>query len=189
MRLWLGGHCNCQRPLSSSSLISLDSFILTFTQRPSLFHLFLLRVHTILTLLLSPSLQCLPPHTFWSLHFRLSLTISLSSLLITCPHHLSIPEMWKTHFHIILTPQNGSEPLLMHHQHSAPCTTPNIPIYFNHTLPYNCLQPLSVAVSKRLACVGWLPATYIHTTRACGFQIRYCVKNNSVFNCLFTGKV
>ena len=43
-----------------------------------------------LTLLSSSSLQCLPPHTFWSLHSAMSLTSSPSSLLIMCPYHLNL---------------------------------------------------------------------------------------------------
>ena len=57
---------------------------------PALFHLFLLHVHIISTLLPSSSLQCLPLHIFWSLRFTISLTGSPSSLLITCPYHLNL---------------------------------------------------------------------------------------------------
>ena len=38
----------------------------------------------------SPSLQCLPPHIFGSLHSIMSLTGCPSSPLITCPYHLSL---------------------------------------------------------------------------------------------------
>ena len=52
---------------------------------------FLLRVHTISTLLPSPSLQCLPPHIFfWSLHLIISLTVVLPFFLLHVTHTISV---------------------------------------------------------------------------------------------------
>ena len=56
----------------------------------SFIYLVLLSVHTISALLPSPSLQCRPPHIFWSFHSIMSLTSSPSSLLIKCPYHLCL---------------------------------------------------------------------------------------------------
>jgi hypothetical protein len=61
--------CNVYHTTSSDLFIS-ECFW------PAILHLFLLRVHTISTLLPSPSLQCLPPQIFfWSLHSIISMNL------------------------------------------------------------------------------------------------------------------